>query len=229
MFAKPISEELQKKIRDKIDRIDAVANELPGVVIIHNILTYSVEYISPKGEEILGMSLVEIKKLGPEYHNRFFNPEDVKDYLPKIAALLDRNIVGESTSFFQQVLISKGQEWVWHLSSVKILMQDDQQKPLLAITIAIPIDPLHHITAKVERLLEEKNFLRNNYPNFQKLTSREREVLRLLAIGKSSPETAEILFITTTTVETHRRNIKQKLNTNSFFELCQYARAFDLI
>ncbi|MNT99653.1 DNA-binding transcriptional activator SdiA [compost metagenome] len=50
-----------------------------------------------------------------------------------------------------------------------------------------------------------------------------------MALGKTSLETAEQLFIAQTTVETHRKNIKQKLNTNSYYEICQYARAFDLV
>lgn len=229
MPVSPVSEALQKKIKDKIAAIAAIAPEMPGVVIIHNISDFSVEYISPRGEAELGLSLEEIKKIGPGYVNRFFNPEDAKEYVPKISALLDRNNIEESTSFFQQVRLSAAEDWVWHISSVKIFMQDEEGKPLLSITMAFPIDPLNHITTKVDRLLEENNFIRKNYTNFKKLSKRECEVLRLLALGKSSPETAVALFITTTTVETHRKNIKQKLKTNSFYELCQYARAFDLV
>ena len=223
------NEDQQKKIEDKVAQISAVANDMPGVVIIHNIFTYSVEYISPKGEALLGFSLEEIKKMGPEYFSRFFNPENINDFLPKIAVLIERNIMEENTSFFEQVKTVKSQEWEWHISSVKILMRDDQQKPLLAITIAIPVEPIHHITPKVARLLEENIFIKKHQADFNKLSKRECEVLRLLALGKSSPETGEALFISTTTVETHRKNIKRKLNTNSFFELCQYASAFDLI
>ena len=229
MDISPNNEDQQKKIKDKVAQISAVANDMPGVVIIHNILTYSVEYISPKGEALLGFSLEEIKKMGPEYFSRFFNPENINDFLPKIAVLIERNIIEESTSFFEQVKTVESQEWEWHISSVKILMRDDQQKPLLAITIAIPVEPIHHITPKVARLLEENVFIKKHQADFNKLSKRECEVLRLLALGKSSPETGEALFISTTTVETHRKNIKRKLNTNSFFELCQYASAFDLI
>jgi DNA-binding CsgD family transcriptional regulator len=50
-----------------------------------------------------------------------------------------------------------------------------------------------------------------------------------MALGKTSAETATQLFISTSTVETHRKNIKQKLDTNSYYEVCKYARAFDLI
>lgn len=229
MSETPISKHLEKKIEEKIAAIAAIADDIPGVVIIHNFRDSSVEYISPLGEVLLGMSLGEIRKLGAGYHARFFNEEDSKDYVPKIIGLLERNIPGESISFFQQVRSSNGQEWVWYMSSIKVLLQDEQDKPLLSLTIAFPIDPLQHVTAKVSRLLEENNFLRKHHQDFRKLGKRELEVLRLMALGKSAPETAEILFISPATVETHRKNIRQKLNTNAFFDLCEYARAFDLI
>jgi DNA-binding CsgD family transcriptional regulator len=108
-------------------------------------------------------------------------------------------------------------------------MRDENGKALLTYTIAIPIDSMHHLGAKAERLLAENNFLRSHYNEFARLSDRECDILKLMALGKSSQETAEALFISRTTVETHRRNIKRKLKTTSFFDLCQYARAFDLI
>ncbi|MNL74077.1 Oxygen regulatory protein NreC [compost metagenome] len=95
--------------------------------------------------------------------------------------------------------------------------------------MSFPIDAMHHMTAKASRLLEENNFLRRNLHVFAKLSKREREILSLMALGKSSAETAEQLFIAPETVKTHRKNIKQKLDTNSYYEICQYARAFDLV
>jgi DNA-binding CsgD family transcriptional regulator len=50
-----------------------------------------------------------------------------------------------------------------------------------------------------------------------------------MALGKSSSETAIELFISLGTVDTHRKNIRNKLETKSYFELTQYARSFDLI
>ncbi len=52
---------------------------------------------------------------------------------------------------------------------------------------------------------------------------REKEVLHLLAIGLQSTEIAARLFISTATVKSHRRNIKQKLNISSTAELTRYA------
>jgi DNA-binding NarL/FixJ family response regulator len=55
------------------------------------------------------------------------------------------------------------------------------------------------------------------------LTSREREVLRLLADGKAMKEAAVLLHISTKTVETHRRAIMEKLQLFSVAELTKHA------
>ena len=55
------------------------------------------------------------------------------------------------------------------------------------------------------------------------LTSREREVLKLIAEGKSSKEIANLLFISVFTVNNHRASIMEKLNLNKATDLVKYA------
>ncbi len=55
------------------------------------------------------------------------------------------------------------------------------------------------------------------------LGRREREVLQLLAGGKTSPEIALALHIAAGTVEVHRRNIMRKLNLHNVADLTRYA------
>jgi DNA-binding NarL/FixJ family response regulator len=58
---------------------------------------------------------------------------------------------------------------------------------------------------------------------FSCLGAREREVLQLVAEGKTSGETARQMHISIKTVETHRRNIAQKLGLHGTAELTKYA------
>jgi DNA-binding NarL/FixJ family response regulator len=60
-------------------------------------------------------------------------------------------------------------------------------------------------------------------PNQNRLTSREREIVQLLAEGKSSKEVAVALGISVKTAETHRANIMRKLQLHSVSELVRYA------
>ena len=57
----------------------------------------------------------------------------------------------------------------------------------------------------------------------QELTPREREVLRLIALGHTNAEVAERLYLSVRTVETHRANIHRKLGTESRSELVRHA------
>jgi DNA-binding NarL/FixJ family response regulator len=56
-----------------------------------------------------------------------------------------------------------------------------------------------------------------------RLTPREREIVQLLAEGKSSKEVAVSLNISVKTAETHRANIMRKLELHSVSELVRYA------
>ena len=58
---------------------------------------------------------------------------------------------------------------------------------------------------------------------FSVLTAREREVLQLMAEGKSTAQIAELLHISVKTVETHRQQIMHKLGMRSVAELTKYA------
>ena len=61
------------------------------------------------------------------------------------------------------------------------------------------------------------------------LSDREREVLRLLALGHTNQEIAEMLFISVRTAETHRAHIMQKLRLETRAELVRYALAQGLL
>ena len=61
------------------------------------------------------------------------------------------------------------------------------------------------------------------------LSEREREVLRLLALGHTNQEIAKMLYISVRTAETHRAHIMQKLGLSSRAELVRYALSEGLL
>jgi DNA-binding NarL/FixJ family response regulator len=60
-------------------------------------------------------------------------------------------------------------------------------------------------------------------PSQAKLSKREHEVLQLIAEGKSTKEIAALLFVSVKTVETHRKQIMDKLGIYTVAELTKYA------
>lgn len=80
---------------------------------------------------------------------------------------------------------------------------------------------------EVSRMLAEdyvrETKARRAEDSYELLTAREREILHLLAEGKSNKDIASLLNLSQYTVETHRRNIQEKLNLHSLAELILYA------
>jgi DNA-binding NarL/FixJ family response regulator len=59
--------------------------------------------------------------------------------------------------------------------------------------------------------------------SYDLLTIREKEILQCLTTGKTNRETADLLYVSVSTVETHRNNILQKLRLHSLADLILYA------
>ena len=66
-------------------------------------------------------------------------------------------------------------------------------------------------------------------PGKERLTPREREVVQLLAEGKSSKEVAVVLNLSVKTAETHRTNVMRKLDLHSVADLVRYAVRNNLV
>ena len=58
---------------------------------------------------------------------------------------------------------------------------------------------------------------------YNRLSNREREVFQMIAEGRSTKEIAEILFVSPSTVKTHRANIMEKLEMENISQLIQFA------
>jgi len=63
----------------------------------------------------------------------------------------------------------------------------------------------------------------NAVDRYESLSEREREIFQLVAEGKTNKEIAALLFISPSTVETHRARIMEKLDLHSAAEIVLYA------
>ena len=100
-------------------------------------------------------------------------------------------------------------------------------------------DMTHHLVSAIEALSQHKHYFTGAVSEVlfaryldgtpahdggtSELTPREREIVQLLAEGKSNKDVAATLGISVKTVETHRAAIMRKLRCDSFAELVRYA------
>ena len=83
-------------------------------------------------------------------------------------------------------------------------------------------------TSSVDRIilntfLDGRPYERSKEMQVEQLTSRQREIVQLLAEGKTSKDVSALLNLSVKTVETHRANIMKRLSCHSVSELVRYA------
>ncbi len=125
----------------------------------------------------------------------------------------------------------KDKEYLYHAFSAGAegyLLKEDADSELLSA-----IDTLRRGGTYISPLLSTQLadlFMQKSRPGTEQtavsrelLTTREREIIKLIAEGKSSKEVADLLFISSRTVQHHRANIMRKLNLKKTAELVKYA------
>jgi DNA-binding NarL/FixJ family response regulator len=125
--------------------------------------------------------------------------------------------VHESENLVREVLTAGARGYVLKTDAGRVLVQAvetlSQHKP--------------YFTAKVSELVLDQ-FLNPAPPEapetgWSRLTPREREIMQLIAEGKSNKEIADGLGISVRTAETHRMSLMRKLNLHSASEITRYA------
>lgn len=108
------------------------------------------------------------------------------------------------------------------------LLKSDAGKDLVSAVEAIRRNKTY-FTARVAQMVLDGYLDKKTRPQTEadvpasRLTPRQREIVQLLAEGKSSKEVAVALNLSVKTAETHRANIMRRLNCHSVSELVRYA------
>jgi len=106
------------------------------------------------------------------------------------------------------------------------LLKDDAEKELFSAMDSIQSGKIYVSPCLADQSMQNWARLRRGEDDFHRtvaLTVRQKEVLKLIAEGKSNKEIGDLLCISVRTVERHRANMMSKLNIRKTAMLVQYA------
>ena len=224
---------IQKDIRQNAYNITDLGSIIPAAVMLHNLndmQPLGIHYMNNWGCERLGTSAEEVNTLGPDYYEKYFVKEESIAIFNGIQNYLGEADFSRQYNFFQRVKLHKQEEYTWFYSICKLLQKPTKEGTLnQMIILASPVEGIDRVIGRVNKVLDEDQFIKNNYKQFALLTKQEKVIICKIAQGKPSKEIADELFISVHTVQTHRKNILRKIQCNSFAELLRFAMAFELV
>ncbi|SFT35700.1 PAS fold-containing protein [Lishizhenia tianjinensis] len=227
-------------IEDQINKLREFDSFLPpsqSFFIVSNTTKNSFEFVSENFEVVLGLEIDRMINEGINYWFSFIHPEDLEIWLNIMADLMlftmtevspeERPLLHYTWSF--RVKNKKG-VYVKILEHQTPTFFDEHVKPVMGVAQLTVLEENQHspMVATVKKLNANKEYETLFYKNYSQkliatdLSNRELDVLRLLALNKTSKEIGNQLFISSHTVDGHRRKILKKLDFSKTNELVSY-------
>ena len=216
----------QEFINSKINALKIAGDWIPGIKIVQNTRPYQNLYICETGQKHFALTEAFFKHLPlSEYRSRIFDPEDLHTCLLG-AKEYDETLLASKNYFIRHQQLQERHEV--ELIIIHQLLPHIGSKSRFTFTQIIPISFQPWAVPKIKRIAQEMSFRKEYHHKFCQLTDRNREVLALMARCLKAEEIGEELFIGVNTVNSHKKRIKEVLETNANSDLIQYANAFDL-
>jgi DNA-binding CsgD family transcriptional regulator len=173
---------------------------------------------------------------GPGYIVSLFHPDEreivLREIFPTVIRFLgqsqnDARLKDARAMFTTRVRIKNG-EYRWFIHQMSIIDADKDNRPLLALKYMMELEGIRNSENiwLVLSLRDENNIYHpvseTSFPLSPQeplLSRREREVLDLIAAGKTSKEIANVLSLSEHTVNNHRKNMLRKADVSSISEL----------
>ena len=218
----------------KIIELDAYLPYNSTFFCLTNTQNLSFEYVSKNMFSCLGLKASDLQEKGMRYFWSRIHPDDVEPWLSALNELMNFTIKEllvlerEQMSYTWNYRFKNNKgHYVNIIQNTTPLEFDKENKPIIGLAHYTVLN--HNIKMDVcasAKLLNVcKEYETKYFNNFSRklltdgVSNRERDIIRLLVLNNSSKEIADKLFISSNTVDTHRRNILKKLNISSTGEL----------
>ena len=217
----------QEFIGNQIRAFEVAGEWIPGIKIIQCTDPFQNLFICKRGQEHFGLTKASFGYLpARDYRKIIFNPEGPYTCQLGVSKYKDTSLVEKKIYIRHDQLIEKGEA---DLVIVHYLFPGEPDRSGFTFTQIIPIEFEPWAEPKAKRILEEMVFKKENEIKFSLLTDRNKEVLSLMAKCVRAKQIGERLFIGENTVNSHKKHIKEVLETNDNWEITRYGLAFDLI
>ncbi|SHG51063.1 regulatory protein, luxR family [Flavobacterium fluvii] len=219
---------LENKIHKGDFSLETIGDYLPGNILVIDLTKVATIYMNNCGCNILKHNVEELAELGPGYFNHFFVPDEINKIVASYYVMQKNQEKERILNFVHRVKALDETSYKWYFASAKLLYTPGQLVSDKIILSVNEVNSLGTVAKKINSVLEESDWMKKNFAKYCRLTPKEKEIISLLVLGNNNAAISDTLFITKLTINTHRRNIKQKLEIKTFSELYKFATAFGL-
>lgn len=205
----------------------------------------SIVDVSDNIHELTSYKKDEWKKYSPEFLSPIMHPEDWIYFLGGVKFMLDyleRINPSERKNYRFNIyarIKNNNNVYRWMVIQFPKIIYNHEGKGLSSLIVVSDLSSFNIVNQPVMSLIDTTNVRKpfqrafvekeRDTLNCANITKRESEILSLMINGDNSPQIAEKLFISYSTVEKHKRNLRQKTNCKTAAELIYFVLKNNLI
>ncbi len=233
---------LKQKWLNKMEFLNSISIYDNAVILLYDTSVNRFLYMSDKAKILGNYDLADFtSETGVAFSFRNIHPEQCSAalliQLKIISYGMDHPVLAANNAVANMMTSykKKGGGYIQYLQKVIAVETDATGQPLLYLHLGYDISHLVKpfvgliINAPDETLIWTYNTNQKNIEQVNLLSFQEKKILGLLAQGKSSKEIGDLLFISSHTIDTHRRNLLKKTNCIDTTALITFAKMTGLI
>tara|TARA_B100000809_G_scaffold266760_2_gene331305 strand:- start:40234 stop:40899 length:666 start_codon:yes stop_codon:yes gene_type:complete len=196
-----------------------IADFMPNLVYINGRTTK--EYMYTNGKSLKSPEIDMLFDKGGSYLPEISCPILFKSAILKRTQFCKENDFDRSLPFFQGIKMYNQMTYIY---TSKLLLDDN-----LFFNISNKVNELGEFGKRISSVFDVLLKDLVAWQRFQALTKQEKIIIKLLSKGYLNKNVGELLFITESTVKTHRKNIYKKLDIHSLSELINVSIVLDFL
>ena len=235
-----LQEEILKKHIERQIIIDEFLPDSASFFFVIEPCNNKYHFMGKQQEIVCGYSNEEILTRGLDFLFECVHPSEVGVLIDRIypdiancmAKISKKTDIKRTFTQFNYRFKTKGGNYINLLEHLYVLETDQEGKPALFLGNIITLENTKVLPLRLTmKIMSENDLMKTIFSTiynsketvFANVTPREMDIMRNLALGKTSKQIGKELFISSHTVDTHRRSLLKKLNCNSVVELTRLA------
>lgn len=196
-----------------------------GFYHVNSIEDGSFLYLDKAGCQMHQKSLEQIQKMGVVFLEECMHPDDIDRCLNLLSDFAEKNNEEDTLSYFKRIRTSKNEEhYDLYLTCVKLDLKNNA-----FCCVSVPINFSSELKLHVENTLNTYDYIQEHIGILKTLSIREIEIIKEVCLGHSAEKIAETLFLSSHTIEKHKKNIYKKTGFINNKELIEFALNFNIL
>jgi len=227
LFQNLMSIQIDKiQLKKELSFYKTLLNPPNTIIYMNDVIKKKKVYCNENYNRITGYTMEEANSMGEDYFKLTYHEEDKNIFFKSLDSIKSATNSNEWHGVYR--FKTKFGYYIWFYSRGYIYKYDTRDKPWLTIGIGLDITDRIKGETPLNKVMEENLSLKYKVLK-ELLTSREKKILKLISKGLSSNSIAGKVCLSVHTVETHRKNILNKLELKNTAELIRMASYSGLI